>query len=141
MNHLKTTQIARYRDENTPSVCPILGIKPKRFVLDHDHKTGHCRAIISDEANRFLGVIENFYGSFLQNKTHFGLADLLSNCSKYVGNQYNSNPLHPVGIKQLVSAYRYYESDKQKSILLRNGIEPESDCGGRCKQYEQLLKS
>jgi len=35
--------------------CRICGTKPKRLVIDHDHKSGRVRELLCDQCNHLLG--------------------------------------------------------------------------------------
>ena len=61
MTYLSQNQIKEFREANKPISCPILDIKTKDWVLDHDHQTGMVRGVISRQANSLLGKVENFY--------------------------------------------------------------------------------
>lgn len=61
-------------------------------VLDHDHKTGHIRAVLHRGCNALLGHIEN-------NRARNGLAGprlfrMLARIEAYLTRDYSQNPLH-----------------------------------------------
>ena len=62
-DYISQTELAEYREANCPLGCPILGLRSFIPVVDHDHKTGRIRGVVSNEGNALLGKIENFYRS------------------------------------------------------------------------------
>ena len=63
-------------------------------VYDHDHKTGHCRAVLHRGCNAQLGHIEN---NMPRNKlTNIAkLTAFLSSIPEYISRDWTDQPLHP----------------------------------------------
>lgn len=64
MNKLKAPEVAAFRLQVLAAQggrCALTGkpLAPADAVLDHDHKTGECRGVLSRGANTMLGKIEN----------------------------------------------------------------------------------
>ena len=64
MKRLKTTEVAAYRAklyEQQQGKCALCGFPMAKTeaVLDHDHTTGVCRAVLHRGCNAMLGHIEN----------------------------------------------------------------------------------
>lgn len=64
MQRLKTTEVATYRArlyEQQQGKCALCGFPMAKTeaVLDHDHTTGVCRAVLHRGCNAMLGHIEN----------------------------------------------------------------------------------
>lgn len=64
MDKLKASEVAAFRLQVLAAqggLCALTGkpVDPKDAVLDHDHKTGECRGVLSRGANTMLGKIEN----------------------------------------------------------------------------------
>ena len=63
-SQLKSSQVKSFRESlirEQGGVCAICKteFQPGTAVLDHDHKTGHCRGAIHRACNSVLGKIEN----------------------------------------------------------------------------------
>ena len=75
--------------------CALCGekIQPGEAVLDHDHKTGHCRAVLHRGCNAMLGHIEN---NAPRHKLSSAarLSSFCRNLVKYRFADYTGNPLH-----------------------------------------------
>lgn len=71
-----------------------LPIKEGEATYDHDHKTGHCRAVLHRGCNAMLGHIENNLPRHkLQNAGK--LSTFLRNVTAYIHNDWTDQPLHP----------------------------------------------
>lgn len=145
MKYIPSSSLAikKFREENKPDVCPItFRDKPiNGWHLDHDHRTGMIRQVISGEANKLLGHIENCAYSFCSCKSPQELSLWLHNLAAYINLDYSSNPYHPVGLKQLECKFRSMKSDDQKSYLSSFGISPGKNTDDRAKQYLKHLKT
>lgn len=103
MKYLTYSQLANYRNNNTPKECPIMQNGCFNPCVDHDHKSGVVRGVISMEGNTFLGRVENSFRRF-GTSSDIGLPSVLRNMADYL----EKNPteyLHPVGLKQLASRF------------------------------------
>jgi hypothetical protein len=114
IGYVSHSGLPKYRNNNKPEVCPILNVQNTKLVVDHDHKTGRIRGIISSEGNVLIGKIENFFGSRCSG-CDLGLPSVLRRIAEYLEQQ--QGPYHPVGIRQLVRRFWRMPKDKQVSIL------------------------
>ena len=116
MPYLKRTEIKSYREKHKPERCPILGGYTADWVLDHDHKTGMVRGVISRSGNAFIGKIENFlYTRCRQQYKNF--PRILRAAADYLEKE-QTDILHPVGLKQLVNRWATsLTSDEQSDVL------------------------
>jgi hypothetical protein len=115
MKYLTYSQLANYRKKNTPKECPIMQNGCSNPCVDHDHKSGVVRGVISMEGNTFLGRVENSFRRF-GTSSDIGLPSVLRNMADYL----EKNPtgyLHPVGLKQLASRFNRLIVDDQVFAL------------------------
>lgn len=119
---LRDKEIAAYRESHTPDQCPILGIKEFKPVLDHCHDTGKVRGVLSNEANLWLGKVENFLkrcGSPLSKK------EAIKNLALYLiahSKAEEESPFHPEGLRQVVRRFKTKKVGEQKALLEELGI-------------------
>ena len=57
--YLTQGKIPEYRESNKPEFCPILGGRTNDWVVDHDHKSGMVRGVISRLGNSLVGKVED----------------------------------------------------------------------------------
>jgi hypothetical protein len=120
MPYLKQNEIKAYREKHKPKRCPILGGYTADWVLDHDHKTGMVRGVISRSGNSFLGKIENFLYSRCRQK-YKNFPRILRAAANYL-EQEQTDVLHPIGLKQLVNRWASgLTSDEQSDVLREMG--------------------
>ena len=143
MKYLRDSEVKQYRDANLPPICPILGIPMDKPVLDHDHKTGKVRGVISNQANILLGRIENYLDHRVScgQTTQHVLLQLFS----YVGRDQENNPFHPEGLRQVCRRFNTLKKDDQIRELLEIGIPRETinECSNSRKRtnlYRKYLK-
>ena len=103
MTYLPQNKIKEYRDANKPISCPILDIKTKDWVLDHDHQTGLVRGVISRQANSLLGKVENFFLKMCKGRKE-DLPNTLEAMAAYLERE-ALDVLHPVGLTQLTRKF------------------------------------
>lgn len=116
MTYLPQNKLANWRNENKPSRCPILDRRTQDWVVDHDHKTGMVRGVISRVGNSLIGKIENFLVSRGGQKPE-SFSKILRNIADYLDRE-NTQVLHPVGLTQLTSRFgNYLTSQEQYSVL------------------------
>jgi hypothetical protein len=72
------------------------------------------RGVISREANALLGKVENFYRSRCASSQEKDLPTVLRNLAEYLERAENSDILHPVGCRQVVT--RFKNSSKRDQI-------------------------
>lgn len=141
MEYITASKLAEYRTKNCPSVCPILGYENTKPVVDHDHKSGKIRGVISSDGNALIGKIENFFFSRCS-RAIFPLPEVLRQIANYLERE--QGPLHPVGIRQLVRRFKNKSLDDQIMILNAYGLGDDiiSKCKNsveRAKIYRELL--
>ena len=123
---IRDKEIKEYREENTPDECPILGIIGFKPVLDHDHDTGKVRGVLSNEANIWLGKVENYLrrcGSPLTKQ------EAIRRLSKYLLTHYRDRdqmPYHAEGLRQVVKRFKVKPAQEQKDILRKAGYSEET---------------
>lgn len=133
--YVKQADLAEYRDSHTPITCPILGQPTFTPVVDHDHKTGRIRNVVSLEGNALLGKIENFYNSRCVNaiyplpKTLRALADYLED---------EQGPLHPVGVRQVTK--RFCRMPKKEQLGILKDLKADKDEVAACKNAKERTK-
>lgn len=116
MTYLSQNKLAKWREANKPSRCPILGGRTKDWVVDHDHKTGMVRGVISRIGNSLIGKIENFLGSRCGQKPE-NFPRILRNIALYLERR-QTKVLHPVGLTQLTKRFsNNLTSEEQYSVL------------------------
>ena len=127
--------MAQYRNDNKPDKCPLLGHENFTPVVDHDHKSGRIRGVVSSEGNALLGKIENFYNSRCINSA-YDLPETLRAIAEYLESE--QGPLHPVGVRQLVR--RFKRSSKNDQIAILDKLQISSESINECKNSEQRSK-
>ena len=115
MKYLKHSQLASYRNENLPEKCPIMETGCYNPCVDHNHKSGMIRAVISMEGNTFLGRVENSFRRF-GTSSSVGLPKILRNMADYL-EAGDTDILHPVGLKQLAGRFSRLRVDDQVFAL------------------------
>ena len=121
-NCIRDDEIAAYRDlfKNADNVCPILGIPLDDPVLDHDHKTGKVRGVISRQANTLLGRIENY----LDHRVNSPLSDwgVVENVLAFLSRSdldSDLKPFHPEGLRQVCKRFAKMKKAEQIESLER----------------------
>lgn len=99
MQRLKSTQVKQQRIDMLVAQagrCALCGETiedGETAVLDHDHKTGHVRAVLHRGCNAMLGHIEN---NRARNHLQGGrLGRMLRAVFDYIHRDYSANPLYP----------------------------------------------
>jgi len=139
MNRLKHSEIKTERERLLAAqngCCALCGHKfvVDNAVLDHDHGTGHTRAVIHSDCNVLLGKVENYssrQGRKLQIEGRLGAA--LRYMWDYMTTDWTDNPWHPTHKtpeeRQLASLKRKYTK------LLKQSKRPATKA-----KYRQLLE-
>jgi len=144
MPYLPSNKLAEWRNANKPKHCPILNDRQSDWVVDHDHKTGMVRGVISRVGNSLIGKIENF----LKSRAGADPKDfpkILRNIADYL-EQPNTDVLHPVGLTQLTKRFlNNLTADEQFAVLRDLGGDEESldackNAKHRAAYYRQLTK-
>lgn len=113
-DYVSQTELPEYREANCPLACPILGHFSFIPVVDHDHKTGRIRGVVSSEGNALLGKIENFFRSRCVNSDR-ALPEVLRALADYL--EQDQGPLHPKGTRQLTKRFNRMPKDEQITLL------------------------
>ena len=125
MTYLPQNKLSTWRETNKPSRCPILGGRTKDWVVDHDHKTGMVRGVISRVGNSLIGKIENFLTSRCRQKPE-NFPRILRNIAEYLERE-NTDILHPVGLTQLTKRFRNnLTAQEQYDVLADLGADEET---------------
>ena len=140
-DYISQAELPEYRRENCPISCPLLGMIKFNDVVDHDHKTGRIRGVVSSEGNALLGKIENFYRSRCVN-AEWDLPKVLRQLASYLEDE--QGPLHPVGTRQLTKRFNRMRKDKQAALLLSVGASDDEiavckNSNERTKLYREHL--
>lgn len=113
---LKQKEVPEYREQllqDQKGVCPLCRqeIRQEEAALDHDHTSGHVRAVLHRDCNVLLGYVENFLkGRGKRLSTSGGIYDFMGNIFRYMEANYDLMPLH----------YKHKtEADKLKSLYRR----------------------
>ena len=134
-DYISQAELPEYRQDNCPISCPLLGMVQFTDVVDHDHKTGRIRGVVSNEGNALLGKIENFYRSRCVN-AEWDLPKVLRQLASYLEEQ--QGPLHPVGTRQLTKRFNSLNKDEQYNMLVFGGAEVDEITA--CKNSEERTK-
>ena len=124
MPYIPSSKLAKWREANKPGRCPILNDRKSDWVVDHCHKTGMVRGVISRMGNSLLGKIENYlYRRCGQPPETF--PDILRNIADYLERE-QFDVLHPVGLTQLTKRFRNnLTADEQYAVLRDLGADEE----------------
>jgi hypothetical protein len=118
-DYVSASELAKWREDNKPPFCPVLGHEVFTPVVDHDHKTGRIRAVISLEGNALIGKIENFYRSRCVH-AEYGLPHVLRCIADYLEEE--QGPLHPIGTRQLTKRFSRASRTTQIQKLEELGV-------------------
>lgn len=118
--YVKQKDLAKYRENNKPDICPLLGHEAFMPVVDHDHKSGKIRGVVSSEGNALLGKIENFYFSRCVHG-EWELPKVLRALAEYL--ERDQGPYHPVGLRQVIKRFNKLNKDIQVEMLIAIGVE------------------
>jgi len=133
--YVSQKDLPRYRKENTPAICPLLGHVDLIPVVDHDHRTGRIRGVVSSEGNALLGKIENFYRTRCVNG-EWNLSQVLRAMADYL--EQEQGPLHPAGTRQRTK--RFTNSIKEEQLRMMRELEiPEEEIAS-CKNKHERTK-
>jgi len=141
--YLPQNKLKDWRVKHQPKNCPLLLRKTSDWVVDHCHKSGMVRGVVSRVGNSLLGKIENFaYRRCQVSQSHLpavlrGIADYLE--------QEQLDVLHPVGLTQLSKRFKGLTSEKQKATLVDLGAKRKqlmecSNASERTKLFRELTK-
>jgi hypothetical protein len=141
--YLPQNKLKDWRVRHQPKACPLLLRKTLDWVVDHCHKSGMVRGVVSRVGNSLLGKIENFaYRRCQVSQSH--LPAVLRAIADYV-EQEQLDVLHPVGLTQLSKRFKSLTSEKQKATLVDLGAKRKqimecSNASERTKLFRELTK-
>ena len=141
--YLPQNKLKDWRVRHQPKACPLLLRKTSDWVVDHCHKSGMVRGVVSRVGNSLLGKIENFaYRRCQVSQSH--LPAVLRAIADYV-EQEQLDVLHPVGLTQLSKRFKSLTSEKQKATLVDLGAKRKqimecSKASERTKLFRELTK-
>lgn len=133
--YVSQSALPGYREANKPAYCPLLGHADFIPVVDHDHKSGYIRGVVSSEGNALLGKIENFFNTRCVNG-RWNLPQVLRQMAYYL--EADQGPLHPVGIRQVTKRFSRMKLQEQIRLLLELGVAQEDI--DACKNSKQRTK-
>jgi hypothetical protein len=144
MKYIPQKNLSSYRKDNEPTLCPLLNCTNNNWVVDHCHKTGQIRGVVSSEGNVLLGKIENAYSRLSAHSKGCSLSVVLRSIADYLEKP-SSGLLHPVGYRQLYKRFKNFNKDFQLDILLKLGINRQriSECKNskdRTNLYKEYIK-
>jgi hypothetical protein len=144
MAYIRQKDLAQYREDNRPEVCPIAGTSDFDPVVDHCHKSGFIRGVICREMNALLGRIENQYWRLSNGARKKSLPQMLRAMADYLENQ-PAKDVHPVGYRQLYKRFMYLPAHEQRKAIADAGgcFLKAIDCKNaaeRQRYYKQVLK-
>lgn len=138
-DYVAQSELAKYREDNCPINCPILGHSDFIPVVDHDHKTGRIRGVVSSEGNALAGKIENFFRSRCVNG-RWDLPEVLRAIAYYLERE--QGPLHPVGTRQLTKRFgRMKRVEQHELLILAGAVDDEIDACKNAKDRTKLYRS
>ena len=141
--YLPQNKLKDWRVEHQPKSCPLILRKTSDWVVDHCHKSGMVRGVVSRVGNSLLGKIENFaYRRCQVSQSH--LPAVLRAIADYL-EQEQLDVLHPVGLTQLSKRFKSLTSEKQKASLVDLGAKRKqimecSNASERTKLFRELTK-
>jgi len=141
--YLPQNKLKDWRVRHQPKACPLLLRKTSDWVVDHCHKSGMVRGVVSRVGNSLLGKIENFaYRRCQVSQSH--LPAVLRAIADYL-EQEQLDVLHPVGLTQLSKRFKSLTSEKQKATLVDLGAKRKqlmecSNASERTKLFRELTK-
>ena len=144
MKYLPQSKLAKWRKDNEPKECPLLGYKTDNWVVDHDHTSGLVRGVVSSEGNALLGRIENAFKRLSRVAKAATLPRILRNMASYLERE-DTGTLHPQGFRQLWKRFNSFNKEIQLDILKKLGVNRHqlSECTNskeRTNLYKKLIK-
>lgn len=141
LKYVSADELPKWREKNTPPTCPILGHTGLKPVVDHDHKSGKIRGVISNEANLLIGKIENFFRSRCS-LSEVDLREALENIAFHISREQST--YHPIGLRQVVKRFYGVKAGKQIAILEGMGateeeLEKAKNKRKRANLYRKML--
>lgn len=102
-------------------IDPVLKqpLKLTDAVLDHDHQSQHCRAVLHRQTNAFEGLVFNAYRRCLEWSSSIPLPQVLRGLADYLEQDYTANPYHPGWIKRVETDFKALNANRQRHVLAR----------------------
>lgn len=107
-------QYREYLISKQDNLDPILKKKLHRPCLDHDHKTGRCRGVISQCINTFEGRVLKYFNKYVKHNTNLSLSAILRNLADYLDKDQDNNPYH---IDIINSKNKHLKKFRKESII------------------------
>ena len=104
--------------------CPICeqDLEWQKPVLDHDHESGHVRAVLCNACNRIEGAVKQRWLRYGLEKRGASMATFFGNLYNYLNKDYTSNVLHPAHAEGQVKRFKNINKDLQIETLQKMGI-------------------
>jgi len=117
--YVKNDDLKSYRESRMPEFCPILGHPDIKAVVDHDHKSGKVRGVISNEGNLLIGKLENYFRSRCS-VSNLSIIEVLDNIREHLNKEQVT--YHPIGLRVLTKKFFGRKAEDQISILEEMGV-------------------
>ncbi len=117
---------------------PLTGRQIEKPCLDHDHTSGHCRAVLDYNSNQFLGKVESARKRYLYKFEDKDIPDILRQVAHYLEQGWNFNPIHPKHTGIVLRRFGRLKVEEQNKILGKkyNHLKTKKE---RTKAYKQIL--
>jgi transcription-repair coupling factor (superfamily II helicase) len=115
-----------------------LEILPKQAVLDHSHDTQYVRAVISRQANAFLGKLENNFVRYLRHWYPETLSTFLRKAANYLEKPDDQRWVHPGWIKKVTAGFNKLPEAQKDVVLLNLGYEKGKNSTERKATFKTL---
>lgn len=141
---LKNKDISKYRNISLSSqneLDPITMEMINKPTLDHDHSTGRVRLCLQNETNQFLGRVESFYKRYIKYKNlNISLPEILRNMANYLEKDYNTSPIHPKSVQDLIRKFKNLNLKEQELFFRKEKIKdyPKSK-KDRTKLFKKII--
>lgn len=111
-----------------------------KVVLDHCHKTDHCRAALHRQSNAALGKIENAYIRYIRPFFDITIETWLRNVAEFLEGDYTGNALHPGWLKRCCTKFNSLNARQKDYVLTELGAyQPRSNDDKRKLAFRALL--
>lgn len=138
-----TDEAAKFRAhllKQQNNIDPITGEIIKDPVLDHAHfGQQRCRAVLQRECNSFEGKVQNAFNRYMKHLTDVPLSEVLRNLADYLERDNSKLPIHHTAITVDTGKFKRLSAEKQRELLERFNIVPESNAAKRTKQARKLI--